>query len=939
MPDGPVVFGPFRLDPSAGRLSAGERSVPLRRRTWEVLCHLVARAGELVSKQELLAAVWRDAVVSEATLATSIAELRRALGDDPRRPRFIETVHRRGFRFVARVAPASPSEHAPPPLGRGREMEALRTWWREADGGRRRLGFVTGEVGMGKTTLVRAFAEGLAGDRVRVATGACIEHHGEGEAFMPVLDAVRRLARGPEGAEVARRIRAAAPPWLGGLLGVGEAEGGGAGGAEPPSTRLETLRCLAETLEGLAADAPLLLVLEDLHWSDGSTLDLLGLLARRHEPARLMVLATLRVDDARSAGHPAAERTQSLAREPCGGTVALPGLAAADAAALLAGCMGGGEVPAELAADLTARTGGNPFFLREMAQHLVRLGALARRDGAWRLRDPAAAAVPPEGVLAVLEPRIARLDERAQRTLEAAAVVGERFPPRLVAEALGGAADEETVDATCSELAARGELVARDEEGFRFLHALGASALRRRIPASRRRRLHERIGRALERGGGASAALLARHFAEAGDPERALVHYEEAVAAAKQRFASHEVALLCRAALEQLAGLPAGRPRAERELRLQLERGSATLATRGYSAPEQAAIFGRVCELAEVLDQPAVRFLGAGGLFFHHLSSGNVPAGRAAAERMLARTEGLPEPMRDAARIGMGVALYNAGELDRALACLERDGPAPVGPGVTPVDVHVFRLAALANTYAHVGRPARARATIEACVARGASGGRPFDLANGHRMAAELYAILGEAGRARAHAERAAAVADPHAFAQLLAIARLFEGWARAQAGEGADEAARGLAAIQDALAALEPTGYRLTMSAFRLRQAEAALRAGAPDAADEAVEAGLAYVEESGEHRHESDLLRLRGRVRLRAAGPGAEEAAARCFRAACRVARAQGATLLELRALAEWAALPGRPEAVAALRARLEEHPGALPAHELEKARRQVA
>src|ERR1700752_3394692 len=255
-----ILFDHHRFDPQAGRLWAGRREVDLTPRAAAVLAVLVARAGELVTRDELFQAVWGDTVVSDAALTACIKELRGALADDAKRPRFIETRHRRGYRFAARVlAPAL----APPVsdtlvVGRDRELHELRACLEQAVSGTRQLVFVTGEPGIGKTTLIERFLAEAPG--LRIAQGRCVETHGAGEAYLPLLEAMTRLCLEPGGRPIIRLLRQHAPTWLTqmpALLNATELRT--LQRQTSGVTRERMLRELAEAVEVIAADAPLLL--------------------------------------------------------------------------------------------------------------------------------------------------------------------------------------------------------------------------------------------------------------------------------------------------------------------------------------------------------------------------------------------------------------------------------------------------------------------------------------------------------------------------------------------------------------------------------------------------------------------------------------------------------------------------------------------------------
>ena len=218
-----MPFPPVYLDLTNECLWHGPQAIPLRPKTFAVLRYLVDHPGQLVAKAVLLDAVWPETAVSDGGLMVCLHELRRALGDDPKAPQFIETVHRRGYRLIGHL-PITTSLSPPPSLsssphpllmGREAEMGHLRQWLERALGGVRQVVLVTGEAGLGKTTLVETFAEGVSRDRrLWVGRGQCIEHYGAGEAYLPVLEAFGRLCREPGGQELVALLARHAPTWL-----------------------------------------------------------------------------------------------------------------------------------------------------------------------------------------------------------------------------------------------------------------------------------------------------------------------------------------------------------------------------------------------------------------------------------------------------------------------------------------------------------------------------------------------------------------------------------------------------------------------------------------------------------------------------------------------------------------------------------------------------
>jgi DNA-binding winged helix-turn-helix (wHTH) protein len=213
-----LYFGPFRIDLRDERLWQGTQVLRLRPKSFAVLRYLLERPGRLVTKDELLHALWSETVVQEETVTACLRDLRRVLDDDPRRPQYIETVHRRGYRFIAPVletgastghaegspvvvsGPQSVSRSPIGLVGRETELGRLHAWLAQAMRGQRRVVFVTGEAGSGKTTLVDVFlGQAAALEGVWLVRGECLEHYGAGEAYLPVLAALGRLCRGQRG--------------------------------------------------------------------------------------------------------------------------------------------------------------------------------------------------------------------------------------------------------------------------------------------------------------------------------------------------------------------------------------------------------------------------------------------------------------------------------------------------------------------------------------------------------------------------------------------------------------------------------------------------------------------------------------------------------------------------------------------------------------------
>lgn len=550
-----LVFPPFRLDVAGEQLWRGSQAVRLRPGNLAVLRHLAENAGRLVTWEELRGKVWPGTSVSQAVLRSAIRDLRRALQDGATAPRFIETVARRGYRFIApvsrvRPAPAAGAAQAQPPgtgaglVGREAELAQLQGWLETALGGERQVVFVTGEPGIGKTALVDAFLqEAAATARWWVGRGQCVEHYGAGEAYGPVLEALGRLGGAREGERLVAVLARHAPTWLAQMPALaGEDELALLLRRAPGTLPQRMLGELAEALEVLTATQPLVLVIEDLQWVDYSTLELIATLARRPEEARLLLIGTYRPVDVIVHGHPLRGIEQELrAHGHCQG-LPLGCLPEAAVAAWVTARFPGREIPAGLARLVYHRTDGNPLFMINVVDYLVRQGLVIEADTDVKLTagPRELEGVVPDSLRQMIDKRVESLSENDQRTLEAASVAGTEFAAAVVAAGLGE--EHAAVEERCHRLVRRGQFLgqAGTEEWpdgtvsarYAFAHALYQTVLYDRVPAGRRAELHRRVAEREEQGqqdqAGARAALLAMHFERGRDYRRAVKYLGQA---------------------------------------------------------------------------------------------------------------------------------------------------------------------------------------------------------------------------------------------------------------------------------------------------------------------------------------------------------------------------------------------------------------------------
>ncbi len=302
-------FPPFRLDPVNQCLwrrgdTGDDKRILLTPKAFAVLGDLVEHAGRLVTQDQLLEAVWPDTFVQPEVLKYQIADIRSTLGDDRKSPRFIETLPRRGYQFIAAVhdsAAAKPEPSAP--AGSDRVPGELWDCLRRAFDGERQIVFIATEPGVGKATVADEFQHQAAVNvpGIRAARGQCVEGYGSKEAYYPMLEALGQLCRGFGGASAVETLAAHAPTWLVQLPALVKREHREMLQQEIlGATRQRMLREIGDALNAIASGSPLLLVLEDLQWADPFTVDLISAVARSRTPAKLMLVCTYRQPDVTS---------------------------------------------------------------------------------------------------------------------------------------------------------------------------------------------------------------------------------------------------------------------------------------------------------------------------------------------------------------------------------------------------------------------------------------------------------------------------------------------------------------------------------------------------------------------------------------------------------------------------------------------------------------
>jgi len=941
-----IAFGRFRFDAANGCVWQGATAIPLRPKPCAVLKHLIDHAGQLVTKQQLLEAVWPATFVGDAVLKDCIRQLREALGDDAASPRYIATSHRRGYRFVAHLSetavdpatgtvtsgvgqlarPEATRSAARVP-GRDTELATIRGWCERALRGERKVAFITGEAGIGKTTLLNALLEEIESvPGIHILRGQCLQHYGHAEAYLPVLEALTQSGHGPAGADLIELLRRYAPSWLpqlGSLLSAADKEQ--LPSAFHGSTRERMLREMAEAIEAMAADALLLVVLEDLQWSDYSTLDLISYLGRRRDPALLLVVGTYRPVDVIVGDHPLKDVKRELQAHGNCYELPLARVPEGVVAGYLAERCPGHQFPGRLTRMIHHRTEGNPLFMVNVVEHLIDEEAIVEEQGQWRLRGDLTEVESgiPQSIRQVIETQIERLSDDERRVLEAASVVGMECSSRAIAAGLAVAS--EWVEPICEALVTRhrfltparlvtlpdGTLTPR----YTFGHVLYLDVLYQCIPLMRRAQMHRQIGAVGEviykDRIDEIVAELAMHFEQGQDSVRALRYLARAAENALQRSAHHEAAALARRGLRALQGLPASAERDQRELRLRMILSVSLVVTKGFAATDLEDVYGRAWDLCRggcpIPD--AFRVLRLMGL--SHMFRAELATAHGIAEKLADMAGESDDPaLTMEAHRALGGTCLELGRLSDALGHLEEASSQYEADrharyvAFTGHDPKVVSECAAARALWALGYPDQALEKVTRALRFAQELVHVQSVVTAAYYAAHIHHLRGEPLSTRDCAAIAVGLGEEQGLELWAAVGRIHQAWAAGMLGD----AAHALRQLPLELNAYEATGARVWRPHFLGLFAGALAGADRIDEALGLVDQGLTLARETSEHYFIAELYRLKGELLLRSAADIEAPSVAlaeECLAQALTIARDQKARSWELRAVTSLAGL----------------------------------
>ncbi len=808
-----------------------------------------------------------------------------------------------------------------PTVGREKERAALRAGFAQAEGGRGLMMCVTGEPGIGKTTVVENFLAELGSQPHRIARGRCSERLADAEAYLPFWEALESMLRGASHGVLAQTMKRLAPTWYA-QIAPNLNDSSAANLTRTKASSQERLkRELVALLQEIATRQPLVLFFDDLHWADASTVDLLAYLATQFEGMRILVVVTYRPSELQLGKHPFQQVKLDLQSRGVCREAPLDFLSRAEIERYLELLFPESHFPAGFVEMIHTKTEGNPLFMTDLAQYLRDHQVITEVNGHWEL----AKALPdierelPESVRSMVERKIAQIGEEDRKLLAAMSVQGYEFDSAVIARALG--VDPAEVEDRLDVLERVHSFVRLVEERefpdgalslrYRFVHVLYQNALYASLRPTRRASLSGAVAQALlscygaERAGEV-ASRLALLFEAARDFARATDYFLRAAQSAYSVFAYQEADALAQRGLGLLKMLPEGPERDHRELGLQMALGLALTPVKTQVSEEVMQAFRRARELCQKIGESPALLKAIYGLWTVHVIRADHQIADELADQLLrlAQQSGDPSLLTRAHSVRafshdyMGNHLAARAHYEEALRLydpkLERAIINYFG-----TDSRAITLSRLNWTLLALGYPDEARKALEKCLEACREIAHPFTACSAMLSLPQAYVELGEPQRALEIAEQALAIATDHGFPLNHAYASMHRGHARARLGQLKE----GIAEIQENFVRLRAIGTEMSLNGYSVDLAEVMGLAGRIEEGLAIVTEAILRAEKSGECYFEAESHRVKGDLLVQAAGQsaaapslGAEAEAS--YQRALEISRQRGALTHELRA-----------------------------------------
>ena len=911
-----IRFGPFIVKGDPANLWRGDEQIPLRPKSLDVLRYLAERPGNLVSKEELLSRVWPGRIISDSGVRLCIREIRNALGDDAKAPQYLETVAGKGYRFLeGRDGRAVLADMEKTVIGRESDLARLEDFLQLVVNGEQHFVLVSGEPGIGKTTLLELFLENVS-ERytAQVIQAQCIVHFGPSEAYGPILEAINEVCGGEDGARYQKALRRVAPGWLQQLPGLLKpydserllAETAGM----TPERMIREFRLFASEL---SEEKPLIFAIEDLHWADSATIDLLASLMEHSIPS-LLVVGTYRPADAVLYSQPLRSVINELKGRGHCNEMSLELLTEKNIAEYLSSRLNG-KVAEELVAQVFRRTSGNPLFLVNLIEDLIQVKGLEKTDDLWIESEGSGNLenALPESLRSIISRRLDGLISEQRQVLEVASVAGFEFNSAIVARILEQSYQE--TDSVFEYLGSNGLFVESHgimdfpngtiSGSYEFQHPMYLEVLYDSIGDARKVHIHRGIGELLESLYGDQAEtiapVIAMHFDQGLNSEKAVNYYQLAAAQSLGRNAYTTTVEQLSDALRALENIPESHDRHRQELEILMLLGPVQIAIEGYASSSAKASFERALSLSTQLDLVDMQIPTLWNLAGLHMGLGQLGKSHSLIERLDEPAGRSSDP-----HIDMIVADAHAqqfffeGKLSESLERCE----------VVVSQYDVVQHSHLAETYSQedpgavcngiaalvhwmMGLPDQSTKKSQALQELSGVLDNPHTTAFGLFFLCAMCQLQRDFLTTERLAEDWFNLSEAHDMVHFQAVAQMHLGWARAQHSPGEPQ----LELVRNGLKMLEDTGTRLLLPHSNGILAQTQLAVGNLDEAQRTIVEALVVTEENTERWSEAELHRVQGEI-IAADGTEDDTSLADCFEKSLQVAKGQQARSLELRA-----------------------------------------
>jgi class 3 adenylate cyclase/predicted ATPase len=789
-------------------------------------------------------------------------------------------------------------------VGRDTELQQLEETWGQVVDGHGQVVVVSGEAGIGKSRLVKALTEHASAQQAWFTHCQCSPYY-QHTAFYPLIDLLERIVLRVERQDTAAQkltklegflVESGLPleetvPLFSSLLSIPLGSDYGAPDMPAEQQKQQTMRALMTIPFRRAQKQPVMLIVEDLHWIDPTTLEYLNMLVEEIDTAPILAVFTCRPDFRAPWADNLNVTVVDVKRLP------------SDAAAELTHQVAQGKsLPAQVMAEVVSKTDGVPLFIEELTKMLLESALLEERQDHYALTGP----LPPLAIPNTLQDSLmARLDRLSaiKGLAQLGAAIGREFTYALMRAVSPW--DEDVLQGGLAQLVAAEFLQQKGtppEATYRFKHALIQDAAYQSLLKSTRQQHHQRIANTLESGFRkiveTQPELLAHHYTEAGLIEQAIPYWHAAGQRALQRSANLEATNHASRGLELLGRLPDSPQRAKQEMSLQLVLGPSLSYVHGPQSVEH--VYARARELARQVGGTPELFPALSGLAYAQIVRGRMLEARALAEEFVELADSQRDALVSAAGHCMvayaawwqgdvidvrdhsrqGLALYNPDQHRTGIAAYNQN------PGI------ICRyLSGLANWV--LGYPAQANRAMDQAVAHAKELNHPYSIGLTMLFAAQLSQLRREPQAACIRAEEALEISAQHDLHAVALWCLLPRGWALAQQGD----VSAGISDIREAMDRRQSMGVGAVWPWFFALLAEAHGALGEFDEALRAADEALEWVQRNDERLYQAETHRIKGELLLHKQVPD-PAAAEKCFEQALAVARDQQAKSWELRA-----------------------------------------